>query len=105
MPSLYECIFVATTDAQLLCMSKDSTLPWLSAHREPRLPAAGAGDMAAYDPQCLFADPFAGFNGVERFQRNVSNLGGLMQVGSPAFVPPACAAYRHLGPGHKLAGH
>lgn len=41
---------------------------------------AGAGDMAAYDPQCLFADPFAGFNGVQRFQRNVSNLGGLMQV-------------------------
>lgn len=26
----------------------------------------------------LFADPFAGFNGVERFKRNVSNLGGLM---------------------------
>lgn len=40
---------------------------------------SGAGDMAAYDPQCLFADPFAGFNGVQRFQRNVSNLGGLMQ--------------------------
>lgn len=35
--------------------------------------------MAAYDPQCLFADPFAGFNGVDRFQRNVGNLGGMMQ--------------------------
>lgn len=46
--------------------------------------------MAAYDPQCLFADPFAGFNGVERFQRNVSNLGGLMQVGARA----AAAQYR-----------
>jgi len=29
-------------------------------------------------PRSLFADPFAGFNGVERFKRNVSNLGGLM---------------------------
>ncbi|KAL4425556.1 hypothetical protein ABPG75_009572 [Micractinium tetrahymenae] len=48
-------------------------------HILPCPPPAGAGDMAAYDPQCLFADPFAGFNGVERFQRNVSNLGGLMQ--------------------------
>ena len=35
--------------------------------------------MDAYDPSCLFADPFAGFNGVDRFKRNVSNLGGLMQ--------------------------
>ena len=39
---------------------------------------SGKGDMEAYDPQCLFADPFAGFNGVDRFKQNVSNLGGLM---------------------------
>lgn len=39
---------------------------------------AVAGDMSAYDSSCLFADPFAGFNGVERFQNNVRNLGGLM---------------------------
>lgn len=38
----------------------------------------GKGDMEAYDPECLFADPFAGFNGVDRFKQNVSNLGGLM---------------------------
>lgn len=37
-----------------------------------------AGDMTAYADDCLFADPFAGFNGVERFKKNVSNLGGLM---------------------------
>jgi len=41
---------------------------------------AHAGDMMAYADDCLFADPFAGFNGVERFKKNVSNLGGLMQV-------------------------
>lgn len=36
--------------------------------------------MVAYADDCLFADPFAGFNGVERFKNNVSNLGGLMWV-------------------------
>lgn len=34
--------------------------------------------MAAYAPDCLFADPFASFRGTERFKRNVSNLGGLL---------------------------
>ena len=40
--------------------------------------AAGVGSMSAYAPDCLFADPFAGFRGTDRFRRNVSNLGGLM---------------------------
>jgi hypothetical protein len=34
--------------------------------------------MAAYDPDCVFADPFASFSGTERFKRNVQNLGGLL---------------------------
>jgi hypothetical protein len=34
--------------------------------------------MSAYESDCLFADPFAGFKGVERFKKNVSNLGSLM---------------------------
>ncbi|EFN57785.1 hypothetical protein CHLNCDRAFT_143130 [Chlorella variabilis] len=38
----------------------------------------GQGALAAYDPDCLFADPFASFNGTARFKRNVSNLGGLL---------------------------
>lgn len=29
-------------------------------------------------PQCVFADPFVSFKGVDRFKKNVSNLGGLM---------------------------
>ncbi len=36
------------------------------------------GEMSAYEKDCLFADPFAGFNGVDRFKKNVSNLGALM---------------------------
>ena len=40
---------------------------------------SGAGDLSAYAPDCRFADPFAGFNGTERFQRNVGNLGGMLR--------------------------
>ncbi|EIE19457.1 hypothetical protein COCSUDRAFT_31253 [Coccomyxa subellipsoidea C-169] len=40
---------------------------------------SGRGEMSAYESDCLFADPFAGFNGVERFKKNVSNLGSLME--------------------------
>lgn len=39
---------------------------------------SGQGSMAGYAPDCTFADPFVSFQGVERFRRNVSNLGGLM---------------------------
>jgi hypothetical protein len=39
---------------------------------------SGKGEMADYDPECLFADPFVSFRGVERFKKNVSNLGALM---------------------------
>ena len=39
---------------------------------------SGQGDLAAYAPDCRFADPFASFKGTARFKRNVSNLGGLL---------------------------
>jgi hypothetical protein len=39
---------------------------------------SGKGEMADYDPQCVFADPFVSFKGTERFKKNVSNLGALM---------------------------
>jgi hypothetical protein len=39
---------------------------------------SGKGDLAAYDPDCYFADPFAGFSGTARFVRNVSNLGSTL---------------------------
>ena len=38
----------------------------------------GLGDMEAYAESCVFSDPFASFKGLDRFQRNVGNLGGLM---------------------------
>lgn len=39
---------------------------------------SGKGDMSAYDPNCLFADPFVSFKGVQRFKKNVSNLGVML---------------------------
>lgn len=39
---------------------------------------SGKGDMAAYAPDCVFADPFVSFSGVGRFKQNVGNLGALM---------------------------
>lgn len=39
---------------------------------------SGVGDMEAYDPDCLFADPFASFRGTKRFQENISNFSGIL---------------------------
>ena len=55
--------------------------------------SAGAGDMSAYAPDCLFADPFAGFNGVGRFQvgaRPPACLLPLPAAPPTAACPPAC---------------
>jgi hypothetical protein len=58
---------------------------------------SGRGDMAGYAPDCTFADPFVSFDGVERFKRNVSNLGGLMrEVGRMAWAWHAARAWRRL---------
>lgn len=40
---------------------------------------SGKGDMSGYALDCVFADPFAAFRGVDRFKRNVGNLGALMR--------------------------
>ena len=41
---------------------------------------SGVGELAAYDPDCEFADPFVSFKGVDRFKQNVGNLGGMMHI-------------------------
>lgn len=43
----------------------------------------GRMDVALYDEDCEFADPFVSFNGRERFVDNLSNLAGVKR-------PPAC---------------
>ena len=43
----------------------------------------GAMDVALYDEQCEFADPFVAFRGRDRFVANLENLAGERR-------PPAC---------------
>lgn len=61
----------ATTTAPGV-MSVDQILDSIRADYQEDYFISGKGDMAAYDPQCLFADPFVSFRGVERFKKNVS---------------------------------
>jgi len=73
------CCAVATLACSArLCRALRSLCPD-TARTLPGLPVACLGlKPCSHGPRSLFADPFAGFNGVERFKRNVSNLGGLM---------------------------
>lgn len=50
---------------------------------------SGQGDMASYEPDCEFSDPFVSFRGVERFKSNVSNLGAYL-CATVAHAFPQC---------------
>lgn len=39
---------------------------------------SGEVDVLAYDPQCVFSDPFVAFSGRERFVDNLANLGSFI---------------------------
>ncbi|KAG2443128.1 hypothetical protein HYH02_009539 [Chlamydomonas schloesseri] len=59
-------------------MSREEILASIRADYDQQYFVRGVGDMAAYAPDCVFADPFVSFSGTSRFKQNVSNLGGLM---------------------------
>ena len=63
---------------QACAVSREEALAEIRADYDQNYFVSGAGAMKAYAPDCLFADPFTGFNGVQRFKKNVSNLGSLM---------------------------
>jgi len=60
-------------------LSRDEAIGMLREDYDCNYFVSGKGDMSAYAPDCTFADPFVSFDGVKRFQNNVSNLGGLME--------------------------
>lgn len=60
-------------------MSRDEAIASIRADYDVNYFVTGQGKMAAYSPDCRFADPFASFRGLPRFKRNVSNLGSLMR--------------------------
>ncbi|KXZ49450.1 hypothetical protein GPECTOR_21g676 [Gonium pectorale] len=59
-------------------MSREDMLAAIRADYDQQYFVRGVGDMEAYAPDCVFADPFVSFSGTDRFKRNVANLGGLM---------------------------
>lgn len=61
---------------------REEALAEIRADFEQDYFVSGSGSMRAYDSNCLFADPFASFCGVDRFKKNVGNLGSLTCVWS-----------------------
>lgn len=59
-------------------MSRDEVIASIRKDYAQTYFFTGSADMHAYEPDCLFADPFTSFRGVQRFRKNVSNLGGLL---------------------------
>uniref|UniRef100_A0A6S8L2C6 Uncharacterized protein n=2 Tax=Eukaryota TaxID=2759 RepID=A0A6S8L2C6_DUNTE len=60
-------------------MTRDEMIDSIRADYAKNYFVSGAGEMAAYAEDCVFADPFVAFPGTKRFKQNVSNLGGQMQ--------------------------
>lgn len=69
----------SSSQGQAAAISRADALAAIRRDYDINYFVSGQGDMEAYAEDCLFADPFAGFNGVDRFKRNVSNLGSLME--------------------------
>ncbi|GAB4816722.1 hypothetical protein N2152v2_003768 [Parachlorella kessleri] len=63
---------------QTFTVNRAEALAEIRADYDQNYFVSGAGAMKAYAPDCLFADPFTGFRGVQRFKKNVSNLGSLI---------------------------
>ena len=60
-------------------LTREQTVALLKEDYDSSYFVSGVGEMAAYDPECEFADPFVSFKGVDRFKQNVGNLGGMMR--------------------------
>lgn len=68
-----------STQPKCTTISREEALAEIRADFEQDYFVSGSGSMRAYDSNCLFADPFASFCGVDRFKKNVGNLGSLTQ--------------------------
>jgi len=69
----------AETKATASKMSREEILAAIRSDYDSKYFVSGQGDMAAYAPDCEFADPFVAFKGTDRFKQNVGNLGGMMR--------------------------
>jgi len=60
-------------------MSRADVVAELKADYAENYFISGRGLMRAYEENCTFADPFVSFDGKDRFIKNVSNLGPLLE--------------------------
>mmetsp|Transcript_1592 Transcript_1592/g.3637 ORF Transcript_1592/g.3637 Transcript_1592/m.3637 type:complete len:259 (+) Transcript_1592:21-797(+) len=56
-------------------ISREALMTRLRAEYDNEYFISGKMDLGIYEEDCLFADPFASFNGKERFKQNLANLG------------------------------
>lgn len=59
-------------------ISREKAIQCIKEDYELNYFVSGQGDLNCYHKECIFADPFASFTGVDRFKRNVGNLGSLL---------------------------
>lgn len=64
-----------TTDAP---KSLEETLRRIQEDNDRSYFLSGNMDVAIYDPDCVFADPFVSFSGRDRFVENLQNLGSFI---------------------------
>ena len=69
----------ASASASAPPTSREAALASIRADYDEDYFVSGRGTLSAYAPDCVFADPFVSFAGVDRFKQNVGNLGGLMR--------------------------
>jgi len=70
----------ASAAQQPPAMSRDDILASIREDFEANYFLTGKGDMRAYAPDCLYADPFSSFRGTARFKKNVANFGAVVDA-------------------------
>jgi hypothetical protein len=69
-----------TTTPTVAPMTRSEILESIREDFEANYFLTGKGDMRAYAPDCLYADPFSSFRGTARFKKNVANFGAVVDA-------------------------
>lgn len=70
---------VSDANSALPKLSRKEALDSIKEDYQANYFVNGAGDMSAYEDDCLFTDPFSGFRGTQRFKRNIGNFGNFLE--------------------------
>ena len=66
---------VSTSPSEEEPMTREEIIEALEKEYEKNYFIGGESEMKAYSSECVFADPFVSFTGLDRFKQNVGNLG------------------------------